>query len=87
MISPFRPDVVVTGFVLAVPVFLLALRGEFTAEDVVTRLLWCLGAGWAVVALIRWASTPPPAPKPVRSAESAEQPAAEPADGEPAPTA
>jgi hypothetical protein len=90
MISPFRPDVVVTGFVLAVPVFLLALRGEFTAEDVVTRLLWCLGAGWAVVALVRWASTPPPPPKPVRSARSAEsaaQPDAAPADGEPAPAA
>ena len=59
MISPFRGDVVVTGFVLAIPVFLLALRGEFTPEEAVTRLLWCLAAGWAVVAVIRFASTPP----------------------------
>ncbi|WP_237493234.1 hypothetical protein [Modestobacter sp. L9-4] len=84
MISPFRWDVVVTGFVLAVPVFLLALRGEFTAEDVLTRLLWCLGAGWAVVSLVRWASTPPP---PVKPAKRSARPAEAPADGEPAPTA
>ena len=83
MISPFRRDVVLTGFVLAVPVFLLALRGEFTAEDVVTRLLWCLGAGWAAVALVRWASTPPPPAKPAKPAAA---PADTPADGEPAPT-
>jgi hypothetical protein len=83
MISPFRPDVVVTGFCLAVPVFLLALRGEFTAEDVLTRLLWCLGAGWAVVSLVRWASTPPPVVKPTRTAA---QRTRAPADGEPAPT-
>jgi len=82
MTSPFRWDVVVTGFCLAAPVFLLALRGEFTAEDVVTRLLWCLGAGWAVVSLVRWASTPPP---PVQPAKAAAQPAEAPADGEPAP--
>ena len=79
MISPFRQDVVVTGFVLAVPVFLLALRGEFTAEDVLTRLLWCLAAGWAVVSLVRWASTPPPVKtaKPTRpaAAETAAEPA------------
>jgi len=58
VISPLRADVVVTGLVLAIPVFLLGLRGEFTADEVVTRLLWCLGAGWAAVALIRWASSP-----------------------------
>jgi hypothetical protein len=59
VISPFRGDVVLVGFLLAVPVFLLALRGEFTADEVITRLLWCLGAGWVAVALVRWASTPP----------------------------
>jgi len=58
--SPLRKDVVVTGFVLAIPVFLLALRGEFTAEEVVTRLPWCLAAAWAAVAVIRFATTPPP---------------------------
>jgi hypothetical protein len=61
VISPFRGDVLATGFVLAIPVFLLGLRGEFTADEVITRLLWCLGAGWAAVAVVRWASTPPPA--------------------------
>ena len=83
MISPFRWDVVVTGFVLAVPVLLLALRGDFTADDVVTRLPWCLAAGWAVVALVRWASTPPP---PVKPSRAGTHPAA-PTDGDPAPTA
>ena len=33
-----------------------------------TRLLWCLGAGWAAVALLRYAITPrtpaKPAPRP-----------------------
>jgi len=76
VISPLRPDVVVTGLVLAIPVFLLGLRGEFSTEEVLTRLLWCLAAGWAAVAVIRFASTPP-APK---------QPPADPADGEGTPT-
>ena len=63
MISPFRGDVVTTGFVLAIPVLLLGLRGDFTAHEVVTRLLWCLAAGWAAVALVRFASTPPAPPR------------------------
>ena len=81
MISPFRGDVVVTGFVLAIPVFLLAMRGDFTADEVITRLLWCLGAGWAAVAVVRFASTPP-APKkaPLGAAETDPE-------SEPAPTA
>jgi len=83
VISPFRQDVVVTGFVLAVPVLLLALRGDFTTDDVLTRLPWCLAAGWTVVTLVRWASTPPP---PVKPARPAAQPAEAPADGSPAPT-
>ncbi|MCZ2810428.1 hypothetical protein O2W15_03165 [Modestobacter sp. VKM Ac-2979] len=76
MISPFRWDVVVTGFVLAIPVFLLGLRGDFTVDDVTTRLLWCLGAGWVAVGLLRWASTPPP---PARHARPSPAPADEPA--------
>jgi hypothetical protein len=83
VISPFRGDVVLTGFVLAIPVFLLAMRGEFTADEVITRLLWCLGAGWMAVALVRWASTPPPTPRKQATA-TPDDPA--PAD-EPAPTA
>ena len=82
MISPFRGDVLLTGFVLAIPVFLLGLRGDFTADEVLTRLLWCLAAGWAVVAVVRFASTPP-VPKKAPADEST---AADP-DSEPAPTA
>jgi len=79
--SPFRGEVVVTGLILAIPVFLLGLRGDFTAEEVLTRVLWCLAAGWAAVAVIRFASTPP-APKKTPSRVGDAQP-----DGEPAPTA
>jgi hypothetical protein len=68
VISPFRGDVVVTGFVLAIPVLLLGMRGDFTAQEVVTRLLWCLAAGWAAVAVVRVASTPPAPRKTLREA-------------------
>ncbi|WP_369136726.1 hypothetical protein [Modestobacter versicolor] len=82
MISPFRGDVVLAGFVLAIPVLLLGMRGDFSVDDVVTRLLWCLGAGWLAVTVVRLASTPP-AP---RTAPTAADPAsgADP-DSEPAP--
>jgi hypothetical protein len=83
VISPFRGDVVLVGFLLAIPVFLLALHGDFTADEVITRLLWCLGASWVAVALVRWASTPP---APTRQTHAAPADAAEP-DAEPAPTA
>ena len=56
--SPLRWDVVLVGFVLALPVLGLGLRGDLTTEEMVSRLPWCLGAAWAVVALLRWASTP-----------------------------
>ena len=81
MISPFRGDVVLTGFVLAVPVLLLGLRGDFTVEEVISRLLWCLAAGWAAVAVLRLATTPPPAPK---KSPRPKAPAAD-SDSEPAP--
>ena len=88
MISPLRGDVVMTGFVLAIPVLLLGLRGDFTAHEVVTRLLWCLAAGWAVVALLRWATAPPPPVKRPRSRPGTPPAEAEPEpDPEPAPTA
>ncbi len=58
--SPLRWDVLLVGFVLALPVLALGLRGDLTAEEVTTRLLWCLAAGWGTVALLRWASTPRP---------------------------
>jgi hypothetical protein len=82
VISPFRGDVVVVAFLLAIPVLLLALRGEFTAQEVITRLPWCLGAGWAAVALVRWASTPPPPKKPAAAPAGGAEP-----DSEPAPAA
>jgi hypothetical protein len=84
VISPFRRDVVVTGFVLATPVFLLGLRGDFTADEVMIRLLWCLAAGWAAVTLVRWASTPPKRAPGARTEDAA---GASSADGERATTA
>ena len=59
MISPLRVDVVVSGFVLAIPVLLLGVRGDLSINDVLARLPWCLAAGWAAVAVLRFASTPP----------------------------
>ena len=56
--SPFRWDVLACGFVLAVPVLLLGMRGDLTAYEVTTRLVWCLAAGWAAVALVRFALAP-----------------------------
>ena len=58
--SPLRWDVLAVSFLLALPVLALGLRGDLTVHDVVTRLPWCLAAGWGVVALLRWAGTPRP---------------------------
>ena len=49
--NPLRWDVLLVGFVLAVPVLGLYLRGDLTAEETMNRVLWCLAAGWGVVAL------------------------------------
>ncbi len=56
--NPLRWDVLLVGFVLALPVLALGLRGDFTAEEVTLRLPWCLAAGWAAVALLRFATAP-----------------------------
>ena len=56
--SPLRWDVLLVGFVLAVPVLLLGLRGDLSPEEMTMRLPWCLAAGWGVVALLRFAGTP-----------------------------
>jgi hypothetical protein len=56
--SPFRWDVLAVAFVLAVPVLALGWRGDMALDVVVSRLPWCLLAGWGVVALLRWASRP-----------------------------
>ena len=80
--NPLRWDVLLVGFVLAVPVLALGLRGDFTTEETVMRLPWCLLAGWAAVALVRAVATPPkPEPKrrPAVRRASADEPGDEPA--------
>jgi hypothetical protein len=76
--SPLRWDVLLVGLLLAVPVLALGMRGDFTAEEVTSRLPWCLVAGWAVVALLRFVGTPR------TKVEDKAEP--EPADSEPAAT-
>ncbi len=56
--NPLRWDVLLVGFVLALPVLALGLRGDLSADEVMMRLPWCLAAGWGAVALLRMASTP-----------------------------
>ena len=56
--NPLRWDVLLVGFVLALPVLALGLRGDLSAQEVTTRLPWCLAAGWVAVALLRLASAP-----------------------------
>jgi hypothetical protein len=81
LVSPLRWDVLVCGLVLATPVLMLGLRGDLTADQVATRLVWCLAAGWAAVAVVRFASTPrQPAPR--RDPGPAAR--VEPDDGDPA---
>ena len=77
--SPLRWDVLLVGLLLAVPVLALGMRGDFTAEEVTSRLPWCLAAGWAVVALLRFVGTPR-----TKREDKAEQ--EHPADSEPAAT-
>ena len=83
--NPLRWDVLLAGFVLALPVLALGARGDFTAEEVTTRLLWCMAAGWGAVALLRLASTPrtTTGPKSRRAATPVE-PAAETTEPTPA---
>ena len=59
--SPLRWDVLAVGFLLALPVLALGLRGDLSGEEVTSRLPWCLLAGWCAVALLRLASAPRPA--------------------------
>jgi hypothetical protein len=75
--SPLRWDVLLVGFVLALPVLALGLRGDLTTEEVMTRLPWCLAAGWAVVALLRYVGTPR------TTAKVAAQPAGHSVDSDP----
>ena len=80
--SPLRWDVLLVGFVLALPVLAMGMRGDLSAEEVALRLPWCLAAGWGVVALLRAAGTPrttsgPAAKKHTRPVELADTPAPE----------
>jgi hypothetical protein len=86
--SPLRWDVLGVGFLLAVPVLALGVRGDFTWEEVTTRLPWCLLAGWLVVALVKFASTPrtTSAAPAKHAAEPRSAPEPESTDQEPAPT-
>jgi hypothetical protein len=56
--NPLRWDVLLVGFVLAIPLLALGLRGDLSADEVMVRLPWCLAAGWGAVALLRLASAP-----------------------------
>ena len=69
--SPLRWDVLAVGFLLALPLLALGLRGDLTVDEVAARLPWCLAAGWGVVALFRWAATPR---RPDRATQSAPEP-------------
>ena len=74
--NPLRWDVLVVSFVLALPVLGLWLRGEFSVEELTGRLPWCFLAGWAVVALLRWAAQPrTPAAEPESAPAEEESPA------------
>jgi amino acid permease len=67
--SPLRWDVLLVGLVLALPVLALGLRGDLATDEVMSRLVWCLVAGWVVVALLRFVSAPRPTTSPRRPAE------------------
>jgi hypothetical protein len=56
--SPFRWDVLGVGFVLALPLLALYMRGDLTVEEMTGRLPWCLVGGYVVVALLRFAVQP-----------------------------
>ena len=71
--SPLRWDVLLLGFVLALPVLAMGLRGDLTTEEVALRLPWCLAAAWGTVALLRLAGTP-------RTTASSDPKADQPAD-------
>ena len=71
--SPLRWDVLGVAFLLSLPVLALGLRGDLTIEEVTGRLPWCLLAGWAVVAVLRWAGTPRPVTDQPVDTGSAEQ--------------
>ena len=84
--SPLRGDVLGVAFVFALPLLALWWRGDLSVDDVTSRLLWCFLAGWAVVAVLRYATTPRSAGRGQAHHPAVAHPEAdEPATGEPAP--
>lgn len=84
--SPLRWDVLLAGFVLSLPVLALGVRGDLTIEEMTTRILWCLAAGWLAVALLRLASTPRRASGPASRSRRVAEPVTPPSgDSEPQP--
>ncbi|WP_113829817.1 hypothetical protein [Blastococcus sp. TF02A-30] len=84
--NPLRWEVLALGFVLSLPVLALGMRGDLSADEVTTRLPWCLLAAWVAVVLVRAAATPP-APAKGSAKGSAKKPvglAAEPREEPPA---
>ena len=76
--NPLRWEVLLVGFVLAIPLLALGLRGDLSADEVMVRLPWCLAAGWGAVALLRLASTPrKPSPAAKGASRRPEQPVPE----------
>ena len=75
--SPLRWDVLAVSLLLAFPVLMLGLRGDFSVEDMTARLPWCLAAGWGAVALLRFAGRPrskPGTPAPDETGEADSSP-------------
>jgi hypothetical protein len=70
--SPLRWDVLGVGFVLALPLLALYLRGDLSVEEMTARLPWCLLAGYVAVALLRFASKPRTMPAAADSATPAD---------------
>lgn len=73
--NPLRWDVLLVGFVLALPLLALGLRGDLSAEEVTMRLPWCLAAAWGAVALLRFAGTPRTPARTRTGPQGQEQPA------------
>ena len=73
--SPLRWDVLLLGFVLALPVLAMGLRGDLTTEEVATRLPWCLAAAWGAIAVLRLAGTPRTPTEPMEPTANRNRPA------------
>jgi hypothetical protein len=69
-----------------VPVVALGLRGDLSPEETMTRVLWCLAAGWAVVAVLRLAVAPPAPTIKKKTAAAPHAPSGSADPGEPSPS-